>query len=79
MCNVSANKAAKEMKEKMYAINPNANKRLKRREAVIQNQEECIRNQQQTLAKYERKLLGTESQVKKLRAKLDKVNHRAAY
>lgn len=69
----------KDAKQKMYAMNRNANKRLKRKEAVIHRQKDCILSQQKTLLKYERKVLGTESQLKKLKAKLDRVNHRAAY
>ena len=33
---------SKEMKTKMYAITRNANKRLKRQEALISEQKECI-------------------------------------
>ena len=69
----------KEAKQKMYSLNRNANKRLKRREAVIQKQDERIQSQQEAIIEYERKLVGTESQLKKLKAKLDRVNHRAAY
>lgn len=69
----------KEVREKVYSIMRNANKRLKRKEATIQSQKDCILRQQKTITDYEKKLLGTESQLKKLRAKIDRVNHRAAY
>ena len=75
----SALEACKEMKQKMYAISRNANKRLKRREAVIQKQADRIQSQQKAICEYEKKLVGSESQLKKLRAKLDRVNHRAEY
>ena len=75
----SALEACKEMKQKMYAISRNANKRLKRREAVIQKQADRIQSQRKAICEYEKKLVGSESQLKKLRAKLDRVNHRAKY
>ena len=69
----------KDMKQKLYAINRNANKRLKRRDAKILEQERRIKEQEELIAKYERKLCGTEVKLKKLRLKLDRVNHRSAY
>ena len=39
----------KQMREKIYAINRNANKRLKRKETIIQKQGDCIKNQQRAL------------------------------
>ena len=75
----SALEACKEMKQRMYAMNRNANKRQKRREALIQKQANCIQSQQRTICEHEKKLVGSESQLKKLRAKLDRVNHRAEY
>ena len=72
-------KACKDMKEKLYAINRNANKRLKRRDAKILEQERRIEEQEQLIAKYETKLFRTEANLKKLRLKLDRVNHRSAY
>ena len=65
-------KMYKGMKQKLYAANRNANKRLKRREAKIQEQEKLIHN-------YEQQLCGIESKLKKMRMKLDRVNHRASY
>ena len=47
----------KEMKQKVYAINRNANKRLKRREAVIQKQGNRIQSQQKAIVEYEKGLL----------------------
>lgn len=69
----------KEMREKMYAINRNANKRLKRKEAIIQKQGDHIKNQQRALDDCEKKLSGAECKVKKLQGKLDRINHRATY
>ena len=57
----------------------NANKRMKGRDAAIQKQVDCIRTQQKTIEDMKRKLLGSDSQVKKLQAKLDRINHRAVY
>ena len=68
-----------DMKQKLYAINRNANKRHKRREAKIQEQERRLKEQEKIIANYERKLCGTEAKLKKLRMKLDRVNHRSAY
>lgn len=68
-----------ELKQKMYAITRNTNKRLKRRDAVIQQQKRHIHSQQQAIRGYEKKLKLAESQLSKLKAKLDRVNHRAAY
>ena len=72
-------KACKDMKEKCYAINRNANKWLKRRDARILEQERRIKEQEEIIAKYETKLFRTEANLKKLRLKLDRVNHRSAY
>ena len=69
----------KQMREKMYAINRNANKRLKRKETIIQKQGDCIKNQQRALDDCEIKLSGAEFKVKKLQGKLDRINHRATY
>ena len=71
--------ACKDMKQKLYALHRNANKRLKRREAKILEQERQIKEQEKIIAKYERRLCGTEAKLKKLRSKLDRVNHRSAY
>lgn len=67
--------ATKELKQRMYAQNRNAQKILKRREAV-QKQSELIETQKQRITEYEMKLLGSEREVK---MKLDRVNHRAGY
>ena len=75
----SESRCSKEMKQKVYAVSRNANKKLKRREALIQKQMACIETHQQTIIDYKRKLLGSDSQLKKLHAKLDRVNHRALY
>lgn len=69
--------AVKELKQRMYARNRNANKCLKRREAIIQKQVSLIETQQRKIAECERKLAGSEHQLKLLKAKLDRVNHRA--
>ena len=69
----------KEVKKKMYALTRNANKRLKRREAVIQKQKVQIHSQLQMITTYERKLEGAESKLSKLKAKINRVSHRAEY
>ena len=68
-----------DLKQRMYAITRNANKRLKRREAVIQQQKTCIDSQRYAIQSYERKIKVAESQVIKLRAKVNRVSHRASY
>ena len=67
------------MKTKMYAITRNANKRLKRREALISEQKECIENQRALIKNYKRKMKVAESKVEELRAKISRVSHRATY
>ena len=61
-----------DLTQKMYSITRNANKRIKRRDAIIEKQK-------QTIMMYESKLKRTESQLSKLRKKLNAVNHRATY
>jgi len=68
-----------EVRQKMYAANRNINKKLKRREAVIAQQKACITSQQQVISMHENKLKGVNHQVDQLRAKLNRVNHRALY
>ena len=75
----SGSKVCMDMKQKLYAVNRNANKRLKRREAKILEQERRIKEQEEIIAKYERKLSRNKETLKKLRLKLDRVNHRSAY
>ena len=53
--------SAKEMKKKMYAVARNANKRLKRREALISDQKECIDSQRGLIKTYERKIKAAET------------------
>lgn len=59
----------------MYAVTRNAKKRLKHRYATIQEQKVKIAEQVKLINKYE----GMESQVAKLKAELNRVNHRASY
>ena len=75
----SDEKLCLEMKTKMYAITRNANKRLKRREALISEQKECIENQRALIKNYKRKMKAAESKVEDLRAKISRVSHRATY
>ena len=74
-----SSRSEKELKQKMYAITRNANKRLKRREAVISEQKNSLESQQKKIKMYEKKLQGTETQLTELRAKISRVSHRAAY
>ena len=67
------------MKLKICDIKRNTNKRMKCRDAVIQKQIDCIKIQQRTIEDHKQKLLGSDSQIKKLRAKLARINHCAAY
>ena len=72
-------KKYQDLKQRMYAITRNANKRLKRRETVIQQQRTCIDSQRHAIQSYERKINVAESQLLKLKAKLNRVGHRASY
>ena len=69
----------RELKKKMYSITRNANKKLKRREAVIEQQKVQIHSKDQGLKEFEKKLVRANSQLTNLRSKLNRVNHRAAY
>ena len=69
----------KELKKKIYSINRNANKRLKRRELLIKQQKSKIQSKDQTLKNYEKKIVKANSQLSELRSKLNRVNHRASY
>lgn len=46
------------LKQKMYAVTRNTNKRLKRREKVIDEQKSQIHRQQEAIKTYEKKLKG---------------------
>ena len=72
-------KSITELKQKLYAANRNAKKKLKRREAVIAQQSTCITKQHELIKSHECKLKRAEHQVDQLRAKLKRVNHRALY
>lgn len=69
----------KEIREKMYAANRNANKKLRRREAIIAQQKACIQSQQLEIKLHEKKLQGANHQVSQLRTKLNRINHRTLY
>ena len=72
-------KSITELKQKLYAANRNAKKKLKRREAVIAQQSTCITKQHELIKSHECKLKRAEHQVDQLRAKLNRINHRALY
>ena len=74
----SSKKKLAEVRQKMYASNRNAGKKLKRREAIIAHQKACINSQQQEM-EIHKKLQGANHQVSQLRAKLNRVNHHALY
>ena len=76
---IEASAENKELRQRLYAANRNAKKKLKRRDALIEKQITCIETRQQTIIGYKNKVFGSDSQVKKLHAKLDCVNHRALY
>ena len=65
----------KEMQQKMYALTRNANKKIKRRDTKIQKQKEQIALQTRLINNDEQ----MESQVSELKAKLNRVTHRASY
>ena len=76
---VCSQKQVKEFRQKVYAATRNANKKLRRREAIIAQQKACIESQQLEIKMHERKLQGANHQVNQLRAKLNRVNHRTLY
>lgn len=59
----------------MYAQTRNANKRIKHRDAKIQEQKQQIALQIKLIKKYE----GMKSQVLNLKAELSRVTHRVTY
>ena len=63
------------MQQKMYALTRNANKKIKRRDTKIQKQKEQIALQTRLINNDEQ----MESQVSELKAKLNRVTHRASY
>ena len=65
----------KDMQQNIYALTRNANKRIKWRDAIIQEQKERIALQVSLIKRYE----GMESQVANLKAELIRVTHRASY
>ena len=75
MLSVGSDQTNKDMQQKMYALTRNANKRIKRRDATIQEQKEKITLQEKLINKYE----GMESQESNLKTELSRVTHRASY
>ena len=65
----------KEMQQKMYALTRNANKKIKRRDAKIEEQKKQIALQTRLINNDEQ----MESQVSELKAKLNRITHRASY
>ena len=72
-------KQEKLLKQKMYSVTRNANKRIKRKEITINKQKTCIESQHKMIKTYEKKLQGAETKLLESRAKLNRVNHRSLY
>ena len=53
----------KEIRQKMYAVTQNANKKLRRREPIIAQQKACIESQQLEIKVHENKFQGANNQV----------------
>ncbi len=66
-------------KQKLCGLNRNANKRVKRRDAVINKQANVLHTQRRIIIDYEKKLIKLERKLKKLKSKLDRVKHGARY
>ena len=66
-------------RKKAYAIHRNTQKRLKRREAVIKQQDTQLQESKQLIEGLQKKYLKTEEQVSLLKAKTDRLRHRASY
>ena len=67
------------MQQRMYAITRNANKKLKRRDARIEEQKQQIHSQAKLISKLERNFDGMETKLSKLWAELSRISHRASY
>ena len=76
---VCSQKCLNDVRQKLYAANRNAKKKLKRREAVIVQQKASITKQNELIKLHESKLKRTNRQLDQLRAKLNRINHRALY
>ena len=68
-----------DIKQKMYAVKRNANKRIRRKEEIILNQKERLTQQDQAIQQYKRRFETCERKLSQLRLKLSRVNHRAVY
>ena len=75
----ATNKSEQQLKQRMYSITRNANKRLKRRDEIIAKQKTCIESQKEKLKVCEKKLHGTETKLFDLKTKIDRLGHRASY
>ena len=75
----ATNKSEQQLKQRMYSITRNANKRLKRRDEIIAKQKTCIDSQKEKLKVCEKKLHGTETKLFDLKTKIDRLGHRASY
>ena len=67
------------MQQRMYAITRNANKKIKRRNARIEEQKQQILTQAKMINKLERNCDGMETKLSKIKAELNRISHRASY
>ena len=66
-------------RQKMYSVQRNATKKLRRREETIDVQAKAIVEKSKELDQLHRKVVQLEPQVEKLRQERDRIHHRAAY
>ena len=74
-----SDKKLSETRQKMYAINRNGNKKLRRRDRIIQKQVKHLAGRKKVIRNLEHKVTQSESQVSSLKEKIDRLSHRARY
>ena len=74
-----ADRSIKVLREKVYAINRNTNKKLHRRDNAISEQSERISKQKSELDKLYKKVTNMESQLQALRKEKENLRHKADY
>lgn len=68
-----------DIKQKMYAVKRNANKRITRNKEIILNQKKRLTQQDQAIQQNKRRFETYERKLSQLKLKLSRVNHRAVY
>ena len=73
------NMKTREYQQKLYAIARNTNKRIRRRDQIIEDQKQQLISQKKNITAYQKQIDRTECRLSKLKAELGRVNHRASY